>query len=134
MRSGANLVPLAIVIAGIAIAANQPTFNFAGGTVVVAVTMGQRLTGAASASVTAAGNGQAKIDLCYKNGAAPIVNFSGGGATTHVVINNARAPVAAVATVLPNVTANLTVGLCIDTDTAGVAASDFANGWVQVTN
>ena len=117
-----------------AIAANQPAFVFAGGTVVVAAVAGQRLTGAASASLTAAGNGTAKVDLCYKNGANPIVNFSGGGATTHTVINGVRAPVSATATVLPNLTANLTVGLCIDTDTAGVAASDISNGWVQVTN
>ncbi|WP_366526912.1 hypothetical protein [Nannocystis sp.] len=119
-----------------AVAANGVAFVFVGGTPTVSFTAIERITGAATTALVASAAGSFKVDLCYKNGANPIVNFAGGGATTQVSIAaGVRAPVGAVGTVVPGFAGvNVTVGFCVDTDTSGINASDIVNGWMQVTN
>ena len=121
---------------GGAVGANGAAFVFVGGTTNVVFAAGQRLTGAASTSLTGAANGTVKVDLCYQDvpNAGAILNFAGGGFTTHLFTTGIRGPISAVGTVAPNLTTTLKVGLCIDTDTGAIAAGDVVNGWVQVTN
>jgi hypothetical protein len=116
---------------------NSAVYVFAGGTVAVTTTAGQRLTGAAEAPMgLAAGSaaGQAYIDLCYQSSAGgALINFSGGFFSIHRMVAERRA-YTAVGTVVPGA-GTWNVGLCVRNLAAGsINDNDYTNGYVQVTN
>ena len=112
-------------------------YLFAGGTATLTTTASQRLTGMAVAHLgsSASDTGQSfTYGLCYQpNAGGTISNFAG----THYMNGWAYPDIrafAAAGSVVPGA-GTWKVGFCVwNFGTNSMAANDFENGWVQVTN
>src|SRR5690606_8165572 len=108
-----------------------------GPTVQVTTTATQRITG-----TIAAGLGinifdtwvPTDIDLCYRSGANPLINFHGDN-YTFTYVDVAPEPYQVAGTVQPGA-GTWQVGFCVRHrySTTALNANDAVNGWVVVTN
>ena len=121
------------------LAANNPSYVFAGGTATVTTTApNQRLTAVGEGPMgLTAGSPAAylKVGICYQalNGGG-IFNFNSGGYSKHY-FTTARQSYSAAGTIFMADPGSWKVGLCVWNDGAGpITNNDYSNGWVEVTN
>jgi len=118
--------------------ASNFAFVFAGPTVDINVSAGQRITGSAGASFSSTqGNVTFNFDLCrrFNVAGAAMVHFGGGGNEVGVVSHVVRAAVVSSQTTVPLPAGTYTVGFCVqNTGTAALDASTGAGGWFMVHN
>jgi hypothetical protein len=115
---------------------NVSAYVFVGNTATVTTTVGQRLTGAAEVPLYSAlsASGQSfDYGLCYQpSTGGTISNFAGSNYSTSNVYPDERTFAASASLVFGAGTWN--VGFCVRNENSNSIASDWGNGWVQVTN
>ncbi|MFY0540663.1 collagen-like protein [Nannocystis pusilla] len=115
----------------------DPAWVFIGPTVVIVAEAGQRLTGTATAGLahgTTLTWRRVDLDLCYREGAQPLKNFSGVNFVSPRIEQFANL-FSAAGTVLPGA-GTWTVGMCIRNNYGGevLDENNRVNGWVLLTN
>jgi hypothetical protein len=114
------------------------SFVFAGPTVSITTTAGQRLTGTAEAPLGLAPGSLGQhgdVDLCYQGTApaGPIINFSGDDYSEHQFFPERRA-YPAVGSVQPGA-GTFSVGYCVrNYGPLELKVNDYVNGWILLTN
>jgi hypothetical protein len=109
---------------------------FVGNTATVTTTVSQRLTGAAEVPLYSAASASGQhfdFGLCYQpSTGGTISNFAGTNYSTGDVYPERRSFAASASAAFGAGTWN--VGFCVRNENSNSMASDWVNGWVQVTN
>ncbi len=115
---------------------SNSAYVFVGNTATVTTTVSQRLTGAAEVPLYSAASASGQhfdFGLCYQpSTGGTISNFAGTNYSTGDVYPERRSFAASASAAFGAGTWN--VGFCVRNENSNSMASDWVNGWVQVTN